>query len=133
MRSLTLNDLAHKLGIRVHCNKCKSTFDPRDPRENNYLGCTHPTDKQCYKSVINLPRMDGMRQRKTFSFQTRNLSEVIEQGYEFKKHCKSIVVEPKQIKNVKPILLGDCFLMYLDFKNNVGVKPQFVKNLSRVC
>jgi len=133
MRSLRLNEIAYKIGIRVYCNNCKTLFDPR-----NQIGilqktdCKHPASKQRYKSIICVNSVGSRKKRKTFCYDTRNLTEVIELGFQFKHYVKTPIKSKIQLEeNVKPILLIDCLSLFLDFKRNIGVKEYQIKTLSQ--
>jgi integrase len=133
MRSLKLNDIAVSLGVRIYCNGCGAWYDPKTEsskvRQNK---CSHPPNKQRYKSTIVLPSNGAKRKRKSLVFNTRDLQEVILLGLEFKKNVKIRSIE-KVVKkaNSKPQLLLDCFAMFLDFKNDIGVEEHLKKNISR--
>lgn len=127
MRSLLLNDMAYKLGIRIYCNKCKGTFDPRKTSKVNK--CAHPSSKQMYKSIVCKRRNGAEKKRMTCTHKTRNLSEAIEQGFLFKKHVKSL----DEVKLEKPIeksyLLTDCLVNFIDYKRNIGVSEKRKKSI----
>lgn len=132
MRSLQLNEIAYQLGIRVYCNVCKSTFDPRKlDLKNTNPSCKHPARKQRYKSIICVGSINIQRKRMTLNHETRQLTEVIEKGIEFKKHVKSLVQENVTVKIEKPILLINCLMTFLKFKMNDGVKEHQIKTLSK--
>ena len=134
MRSLVINDIAASIGIRVYCYSCGAFYDPRSEylkvRKNK---CSHPPQNQRYKSTIIEPAKGGLkRKRKSIIFDTRNLSEVILKGLEFKNHVKTKAIEKsKKQKPANPTLLIDCFAMYLDFKNDVGVADHLKRGLSK--
>lgn len=131
MRSLNLNELARNLGIRVYCRACKAWFDPRDEKGKiRKKSCSHPAEKQVYKSTIIVPCSGGKRKRKSLIFKSRDLNVVVSDGFAFKEHVKN-VVSKEEVKESKPTLLFDCLMMFLDFKRNVGVKEHQVKNLSK--
>lgn len=124
MRSLQLNEVAFKLGIRVFCNQCKGTLDPRK-LGGNKGNCFHPAHKQRYKSIICTPKQNNKRQRMSCIHATRNLSKVIEQGFLFKQHVKSLIVETKPVKKIeKSFLVTDCLVDFIDYKRNAGSLDQ---------
>lgn len=131
MRSLQLNEVAYKLGIRVYCNKCKSHLTLKDlkPGAQN-KECSHPTNGQRFKAIV-CARSAGKKKRRTCCFKTRNLSEAIELTFKFKMHVKAITKESDKQEVVKPILLFDCLAWFLDFKRNVGVKEHLIKPIQR--
>lgn len=133
MRSLVLNDIAVSLGIRIYCNSCGTFYDPRvehlKTRKNK---CSHPPHNQKYKATIVEPANGGKRKRRSIIFETRNLSDVILKGLEFKNHVKIKAIEQsKKQKPAKPTLLIDCLAMYLDFKSDVGVADHLKRGLSK--
>lgn len=130
MRSLHLNEIAYKLGIRIYCNKCKGTFDPRKLTQNN-IKCSHPTSEQRYKSIICTRSVNSKKKRMSRVYKTRNLTEVIEQGFLYKQHVKSLI-ETKPLKQAeKSFLVTDCLVNFIDFKKNVGVLERNKKNIQQ--
>ena len=132
MRSLKLNDIAIKLGIRVYCNDCGAWFDPRTEHlKIRKRPCNHPPDRQRYKSTIIEPVNGSKRKRKSIIFDTRNLQEVVLLGVEYKNHVKTKAKEAsKNKKPPKPKLLIESLAMFLEFKNGVGVRKHLQKHLS---
>lgn len=133
MRSLVLNDIAVSLGIRIYCNSCGTFYDPRvehlKTRKNK---CSHPPQNQRYKATIVEPANGGKRKRRSIIFETRNLSDVILKGLEFKNYVKTKAIEQsKKQKPAKPKLLIDCLAMYLDFKSDVGVADHLKRGLRK--
>jgi hypothetical protein len=130
MRSLQINEIAYKLGIRVYCNKCKGQFDPRKLKLGS-AKCSHPASAQKYKSIICARKVDNKRKRMAHVYDTRNLTEVIEQGFRFKQHVKSFI-EETPIKTIeKSFLVTDCLVNFIDFKRNVGVLERHKKNIQQ--
>lgn len=133
MRSLVLNDIACSLSIRVYCTGCGAFYDPRiehlKVRKNK---CSHPPHKQRYKSTIVEPTNGGKRKRRSIILDTRNLSEAILKGLEYKNFVKTKAIEKsKKQKPAKPTLLIDCLAMYLDYKSDVGVADHLKRRLSK--
>ncbi|MDX2361986.1 MAG: hypothetical protein QNK23_14345 [Crocinitomicaceae bacterium] len=131
MRSLVLNDIAYNIGIRVYCNDCKTLFDPRTEKGKvRKKECTHAPAKQVYRSTICVPFYGGKRKRKAHKFDSRNLDEVINEGFSFKQEVKNNATQAVQSKKQeKPMLLIDCLAMFLDYKHGVGVAEHLKKEL----
>jgi len=131
MRSLQLNEVAYKLGLRVYCNKCKSHLTLKDLKPGaQSKKCSHPTNCQRYKAIV-CTRSNGKKKRRTCCFKTRNLSEAIESTFNFKIHVKAKFKEAVKKEVLKPILLIDCLAWFLDFKRNVGVKTHLMKSIQK--
>lgn len=130
MRSLQLNEVAQKLGIRVYCNKCKSHLTLKDINAGTQKkDCTHPVLSQRYKAIVCL-RINGKKKRSSCCFKTRNLSEAIDLAFKFKMHAKAKAKETHELEMVKPVLLVECLGWFLDYKKNVGVKGHLKKELT---
>lgn len=130
MRSLQLNEVAQKLGIRVYCNKCKSHLTLKDINAGTQKkDCTHPVLSQRYKAIVCL-RINGKKKRSSCCFKTRNLSEAIDLAFKFKMYAKTKAKETHEAEMEKPVLLIDCLIWFLDYKKNVGVKGHLKKELT---
>lgn len=130
MRSLKLDMIAHKIGLRIYCNKCKGllTFHTINKRSDTIV-CKHPPGAQRYKHIVCVRHGDE-KKRLTRCFETRNLTEAIEFALKFKIHAKTQAKEKRKKEIVKPVLLIDCLAWFLDFKQNVGVREHLKKELT---
>jgi len=119
--------------VRVYCNSCWAWYDPRKEKGKvRKKKCSHPPGKQCYKSTIDEPMLNGERQRRSLTYETRNLKELIVKALEYKINVKELAVaKAKECKPEKPTLLIDCLAMYLDFKNDIGVEDHANRDLSQ--
>jgi integrase len=130
MRSLQLNEVAQKLGMRVYCNKCKSHLTLKDINAGTQKkDCSHPANAQRYKAVICV-RISGQKKRRTCCFKTRNLNEAIDLTFKFKMYAKTKAKETHEPEMAKPVLLIDCLVWFLDYKKNIGVKGHLKKDVS---
>lgn len=130
MRSLQLNEVAQKLGIRVYCNKCKSHLTLKDINAGTQKKeCTHPVLSQRYKAIVCL-RINGKKKRSSCCFKTRNLSEAIDLAFKFKMYTKAKAKETHETEMVKPTLLVECLAWFLEYKKNIGVKGHLRKELT---
>lgn len=129
MRSLTLDIIAHKIGLRIYCNKCKGllTFHTIS-KKSDADACKHPPRAQRYKHIVCV-QYAGEKKRKTRCFETRNLNEAIELALKYKIHAKTHAKEKTPNEKAKPMLLIDCLAWFLDYKRNVGVKEHLVKKI----
>ena len=131
MRSLSLNTLARILGIRVYCKDCKAWFDPENEKsKDRKRSCSHPVERQCYKSTIVVPSSGGRRKRKSHIYKSRDINTVTTEGFKFKERVKKAPKKEVIKKESRPTLLVDCLLMFLDYKHGVGVQEHLKKTLS---
>jgi len=110
-------------GLQIVCQGCNHTIHTN---MKSYKGCKHPFEKQYYKLVLPNPKTGG---RLTKKLTTQNINEALAALVQFKNE----VCNPFQLnitKSIKPMLLVDCIVIYLDFKNNVDVPHHKQRQLS---
>lgn len=130
MRSLQLNEVAQKHGLRVYCNVCKSHLTLKDINDGTQKkDCSHPARAQRYKAIVCV-RVSGKKKRRTCCFKTRNLSEAIDLAFKFKMYAKAKAKETHEPEMVKPSLLVECLAWFLEYKKNIGVKAHLKKDVS---
>ena len=111
------------IGLYLYCNTHKRWY-----KNDSVVKCKC---ELTYKAKLHVPRTK--RKCKCKSFEAYTLEDAIQMFNQFKIEMKknsyqniSLVTEVK-----KPIFLTDCQLLFINFKNDIGVEFHNIKNLPR--